>query len=373
MPPSVKPWQNYGSASTPIDSPGLIGLEYRTSNYVGSSELGVGVGGQRDFRATQAGAGSLTLNVGTPGISMRAVLPGDGNGGTQRYDYNGAQLTATIGAANATNPRIDMVTLAGGSTIDDPNPQVIVVPGVASAGATLDNRTGAAVLPAGRILLADVLVAANATQILTAAIRDRRDFFSAGVVPVPNQQSDSMILESLGGIFSGLQTVTAGTNDNRTSMMSVWLPRRTPLNTIKWRFRTGATAPATTYTIWLADASGRLIGSAAGTFSTGSNTSNTVGLSITLLNNQALIREAGQMYVGWTVATMGAGSTIQFLGFQGFPQTGVTPGCAMQNLYFAGTGVTLTPSMNFAGTLADAATTTVDVVTLATPQFVLGG
>lgn len=83
-------------------------------------------------------------------------------------------ITATIEAANATNPRIDQIVVRCYDTAIDSsgkNAAVLqVLKGTASAGATLSNHEGAASLPASTIRLAYILVPAAAVSITTADI-----------------------------------------------------------------------------------------------------------------------------------------------------------------------------------------------------------
>lgn len=72
-----------------------------------------------------------------------------------------------IATAHATLPRIDQITVDSTGTL-------AVLNGTPGSGATLDNRTGAASLPAGSERLADILVPAASATVLTANIRDRR-------------------------------------------------------------------------------------------------------------------------------------------------------------------------------------------------------
>lgn len=95
--------------------------------------------------------------------------------------------TTTAGAAwavgDATNPRLDQIILrvfdttdgaaANGNNTAD-NVQLLVLQGTATAGATLDTRTGAAALPSSCIRIADVLIPAATSTASTANIRDRR-------------------------------------------------------------------------------------------------------------------------------------------------------------------------------------------------------
>jgi hypothetical protein len=136
-----------------------------------------GVIGTGDFAVTQRGTGanmSVDVAVGSGWIK---VDTGTRNG--LSHAWSDAIENVAVAAAHATLPRIDRVVVqyndsaipagTGGDV-----PTVRVVTGTATSGATLDNETGAASVPADSLHLADVLVAANASSILTAAVRDRR-------------------------------------------------------------------------------------------------------------------------------------------------------------------------------------------------------
>jgi hypothetical protein len=116
--------------------------------------------------AASTGDGALVLGDSVAAQGLYYVPP------------HSAAITETVTAAHATLPRIDMVVLevldathdGGASNLA----RVRIIAGTATSGATLDNRTGAAALPASTIRLADVLVPAAAASILAANIRDRR-------------------------------------------------------------------------------------------------------------------------------------------------------------------------------------------------------
>jgi hypothetical protein len=84
---------------------------------------------------------------------------------------------ATITASHATLPRIDQVVLRVRDSVagDAANgADLVVLAGVATAGATLANRTGALALPNSCMRLADVLVPAASGTVVNGNIRDRR-------------------------------------------------------------------------------------------------------------------------------------------------------------------------------------------------------
>lgn len=371
MPISPKVYVNYPQTSTPIDAPALLGLEYRVGNFVGSSEIGVGVGAAPDFQVTQAGGGSLTVNVGvSTGVLQRGYLPGDANGGTERWDYAGAQLTATAAAADPTNPRIDIVTLAPNPNADLAVPQVFIVKGTATTGATLGNRLGAPAVPAGRIILADLLVGAAATTILTAQIQDRRGYPFAGVNPSVFSVADQVIPESTGGIQSIVTGVVAGTSDNRSAAMLCWIPRRILAARIRWKYRQGATAATSNYQWFILDASGRPIANTAATAFAGA-ASNGIGPNIPLA--AAIELEAGAYWIGFQVATMGASSSVLYQGYQGVQNGVAIPGVAAPNMYaFAAGNVISGAGFNLGNGMNDAYTQTTDLAALSVPACSIG-
>jgi hypothetical protein len=133
-----------------------------------------------DLAVTQQSSPNMTIAVGAgriwvPGTSLATVNPGGGAYYPQGlyYTENDAAVTLAISAANVTNPRIDMVicqiqdTAYGAGTN---LAQLAVVTGTATAGATLANLSGVGALPASSLVLANVLVPANASTIVTADI-----------------------------------------------------------------------------------------------------------------------------------------------------------------------------------------------------------
>lgn len=81
--------------------------------------------------------------------------------------------SVTIAANASGNPRIDQIVV----TLSDYNTGTVsIVQGTATAGATLDNRTGAAALPAGAVRLADILMPNGFAGpfVQNTHIRDRR-------------------------------------------------------------------------------------------------------------------------------------------------------------------------------------------------------
>lgn len=136
-----------------------------------------GVVGANDLKIVQRGAGanqSVDFSVGAGHIQI--------DSGTRSglvHFYNDAVANVAVTASNATNPRIDQAivryndtSIPAGTGGNTPTPEILA--GTATAGATLDNRTGAAALPNDCLRLADILVPATSTSVVTANIRDRR-------------------------------------------------------------------------------------------------------------------------------------------------------------------------------------------------------
>jgi hypothetical protein len=135
-----------------------------------------GVVGANDFKVVQRGAGAnQSVDVGT-GFAWVQIDTGTRNG--MGHVTNDATANVTVTASNATNPRVDQIILRwNDSSIPTGSgnvPTLEVLTGTATAGATLDNRTGAVALPNDCLRLADILVPATSTSVVTANIRDRR-------------------------------------------------------------------------------------------------------------------------------------------------------------------------------------------------------
>lgn len=370
MPPQPLPWVDFPATSTPANAAALTGLETRTSNYVGSSEIGTGVGAAPDFQVLQSGGGSLQILVGVAtGALQRAFLPGDSNGGTNRVEYAGVQMTATATASDPTNPRIDSVVLSPPASQNSSVPLARIVKGTATGGATLANRTGAPAVPAGSILLADILVAAGATTILTAQIADRRAYPFAGVNPSVFSVVDQVVPESTGGLQAVATGVTQGTNDLRAAAMFVWLPRRIFAGRLRWHYRQGATAAVANYQWFIFDASGRLLLLSALTAFT-----STAGLGVSAnLSFSPLQLEAGGYWLGFQVATLGAGASVNYQGFQGVQNGVAIPGVAAPNLYgFAAGNPFGAATATVGNSLADAFGVTTDTAALPVPTCSIG-
>ena len=135
--------------------------------------------GSYEVKERASGGPGLFVDIAAS-TGTGAVIQGDSVTAQGKYHVppHSALITEAIAAADATNPRVDQAILEG---LDDTHAagglnkaRVRILTGTATSLATLDNRTGAAALPASAVRLADVLVPALDTTISNLQIRDRR-------------------------------------------------------------------------------------------------------------------------------------------------------------------------------------------------------
>jgi hypothetical protein len=229
-------------------------------------ERGEGVATYGSFRVSQRGAGAnMSVDIAMDDF---AWVRGDAvtHQGLYQVAPHSATINETITTAHATLPRLDQVVLevkdhahdASGSSLA----QTRVVNGTATSGATLDNRNGAASLPASALLLADVLVAAADASISDAEIRDRRVFSAPGVVPPLLTDVDMVAFQPFLGLTlsdDASDMIETGVHTNDQAACLMYLPRRIAAATrIRWRYRHSSGTPASgNYVIGIYDASGR--------------------------------------------------------------------------------------------------------------------
>jgi hypothetical protein len=140
-----------------------------------------GVVNSGDYKAIQHTPNNMTVDVAA---GSAWVLGGAVTRQGIYHQINDATVNVgNFANSDPTNPRIDQVLLVvndssaiGGSD----NPQFIIAQGTATAGATLDNRSGAVVDATlnstyhNWVRIADVLIPAASSSVVTANIRDRR-------------------------------------------------------------------------------------------------------------------------------------------------------------------------------------------------------
>lgn len=141
--------------------------------------LSPGVVGSGDFAVSLTTLLGISIAAGSAWILGQNIA----DQGLYRQYVSGA-TTLTCTAANGSNPRLDQVILrvldnaADSGTFNEC--RIEIVPGTPTAGATLDNRTGAANLATltdaskSVLLIADILVPTGATSLSGANLRDRR-------------------------------------------------------------------------------------------------------------------------------------------------------------------------------------------------------
>jgi hypothetical protein len=267
-----------------------------------------------------------------------------------------SQLAVTVGANASGNPRLDMVVL---EVLDQQHTgssntlQLRVVPGTATVAATLDNRTGAAAVPASCIHLADILVANGAATIVTADIRDRRRFPLPGVVPPILTAVDMVGFQVQLGMQHASGTVAAaGATDSHQAACAMLLPRRIVGATrIRWRYSQFTTANVANYNIGVYDATGRkIVETGAVAFTGAANAIVEASLTIT-----ATTFEAGWYYVVVGLAASTAASVVSS-NIALMNVTASSPGCMARNVALRSTtGATTLPNTLLA--LTDVATT----------------
>lgn len=326
---------------------------------------GPGVAGYEDFRVIQRQAGAnMSVDVGTTAqtaLGMAAWVRGSTRGhqglyecttvdwGAATTDTYVAQLNIDVTANASGNPRLDMVVLeildaqhTGSSSVM----QLRMVNGTATGGATLDNRTGAAALPASCILLADILVPNGAASIVTADIRDRRSSAVWGALPVLAGVGSSVnqvaFMPAHGLQVSNVQ-VSAQTNmDLFQSAALMFLPRRIVSATrVRWRYQQGATANAGNWIIGIYDATGRnIVSTAATAYVGGANTYTEATTTIA-----ATTFEAGWYWVAIGNSAATAASTVVAVSVFGTLANAGGPGVPYRNIMVrVGSGGTTLPT-----------------------------
>lgn len=299
------------------------GWDLRPSNY--GAPRGPGVAGYDDYRVIQRQAGAnMSVDVGTTAataVGLAGWVRGSTRGHQGLYecttvdwsapttDTYVAQLNIDVSANASGNPRLDMVVLevldaqhTGSSSVT----QIRMVNGTGTGGATLDNRSGAAALPASCILLADILVPNGAASIVTADIRDRRAFPLHGVVPPLLTDVDSVSFESVSPIrFDGV-SINNDLHDGHQAAVLCYLPRRIVAATrLRWKYSHGATANTGNYLIGIYDASGRQIITTGSVAWTGA--ANTIQVRSETITATTL--DAGLYYVLFALDTATAGAS----------------------------------------------------------------
>ncbi len=289
-----------------------------------SQPTGPGVADYESFRVLprQSGVG-LAVDVGKTAVGyMQAWVRGSTRGGQGLYRVDNtdalapttdtylSQLTVDVAANASGNPRLDIVILeiadqqhAGGSNLA----QVRVISGTASPGATLDNRTGVAAVPANAVLLADILLASGDTTVDAVDIRDRRSYCLSGCVPAVVTAVDMVAMSPAPGMTSGTKSAAAAFHSTHQAAALMFLPRRIAGATmVRWRYQQGATANAGNWIIGIYDSTGRkVMATSATAFAGAAGVATEVSATVT-----ATTFEAGWYYVMIGLAAMTASSSV---------------------------------------------------------------
>lgn len=152
-----------------------------------------------DFQVTFSTGRTFIINQGVAFVDGKNVA----DQGTYRV-RSAVNNSITVAAGDATNPRLDQIVLR---VLDNPHDgsgaaeaAIEVIPGTPTAGATLDNRNGAASLTGGLdqnstslILLADVLVPAGASTLSGSNLRDKRTLFGLKVGGLIQAKADGNV------------------------------------------------------------------------------------------------------------------------------------------------------------------------------------
>lgn len=346
-----KGWINFPNKTTPLNATALKALEQRLASYSAAEAVSPGAGDYEAFRVKQRGAGAnMTVDVGLAATLQQAWVR-DAASGVYRYEYNGAQMNVAISVADGTNPRIDRVVATAPTSIDSIVPQVIVLAGTPTAGATTANLSGAQAIPAGYTLLADIVVGAAVGSITNANIVDRRSVGGglgfSGVMPYGQTTvgtgRDEVLIQPSEDLPLGPQTLTPTTHDNFQGAYTGYLSRRIVGATrMRIRYAQGATPATTQYIVAILDASGRLLAlSGATAFAGAASSMSEISLAIATTTF-----EAGPVMVFFGVAALTAASAVSFHGVQG-NGTVTAPGPAHRNQRFSlGSGGVVFPATN---------------------------
>jgi hypothetical protein len=156
-------------------TPGYDAIDVRRLARAGPQEGVIDAGAWVVSQTTPVSLGiNVAANVGVAVIQGDSILAQ----GMYVVSPHTAVVNLTFNAADPSNPRIDQIILHVYDNANDGSglnkASLEVLSGTPFAGATLDNRNGAAALPATALRLADVRIGAGATTIANTSIRDRR-------------------------------------------------------------------------------------------------------------------------------------------------------------------------------------------------------
>lgn len=206
-----------GTSGAPVTANPYVSM--KDPKMLGSRVPGAGKDGSASIAGVQAGILSGCKVIQTPAGANQGYRIGSGQ--AILFDSTVAGLAVytdntneddVVTAAHASLPRIDSIYVSSG-------PQFGValntrgwgaVAGTATSGATLDNRLGAAAIPANAVLVADILRPAANNIVTTANIRDRRPWANGAKTRISGNAVAAFTVAT-----SVLQSLAAGTFDVR--------------------------------------------------------------------------------------------------------------------------------------------------------------
>lgn len=144
--------------------------------FTGANPIQVGATTSTSHRVTITSSTSVTVAVGTSWLSSAS-------GTLQRIVTTATQLLSAIPVATTTN-RLDIIVM-------DQNGTASRIAGTDNANTTLDARGGAAAIPSGSMLLADILV--TTSGVIGTNIRDRRPHSAGAHIEVLYTGGDQIV------------------------------------------------------------------------------------------------------------------------------------------------------------------------------------
>lgn len=175
----------------PADDAGVDAAFLDPAAFPPIDALGEGVENTVDAVFTRSSATAVNINAPSGG---RRIWVRDANGLLVPTNPAGQNFTGIVATTVAGTFRLDQITVDSTGVIR------YRAGTTQAAGITLDNRTGAFVLPAGERLLHDFLVASTGVQVVTSnTTRDRRPWARPGV----------RVLQRVAGPFTRLSNVAA--------------------------------------------------------------------------------------------------------------------------------------------------------------------
>ncbi|HEX6824990.1 MAG TPA: hypothetical protein VF077_01635 [Nitrospiraceae bacterium] len=365
----------------------------------------------KDFRrlmqATQIGPGAADFGSFLPGVISglnmsigvgTAYVRQPGDGSLYLCTQEGSTLSHPCSANGSGNPRIDQIILhlydasAAGDSSAQYRASIEDIQGTPTAGATLDNRSGAPDLQTALstskayILLADLLMPAGASTVSGANIRDRRPFALPGTIPPLNAAAtadaakDIVVMQNGYGMRLRSGIIDGSTVSQNQSAALWWLPRRIPATHLRWFYQQGGLsgdgsgATTANWRIVICDASGRLVADTGSVALTGADGSAHVIKQSMSVPYSGFVFEPGPYYVWMGVSTISASKGIYYKGVGAGGNFGNAPGDnppTYNTFLWANSGGTTFPATGHIKGMTDVTASGMASVLLPNPQVAL--